>query len=152
MKRLFATVVIVATVSGCATNVMNGIMGSWLGSSINEVQGQWGYPDEQREFNGQTLYIWHNDDSFTMPAQTTVNGTVNAWGGFSGTATTTGGNVVAMNCERILAVGATGLVEAYQWRGNNCPFAEVMQYKNWRKHSQNSTISKQCKPPLRCDG
>lgn len=127
------------TLSGCATtSVMNGIMSSWEGSNIDAVVSQWGYPHEEREFNGKKLYIWHHNKSVYMPATTNTTGTVNSYGGYSATSTTTGGHAIHGACDRILEVDRNGTVVRWEWRGNNCPFMEAMEYKHWRnKASQN---------------
>ena len=138
MKRIM---LIAATLilSGCATSsVMNGIMQSWEGAKIDSVVAQWGYPDEQREFNGKKLYIWNHNKSVTMPTTTNTTGTVNAYGGFNATSTTTGGNTFNGQCQRTLEVDSSGTVTKWQWQGNNCPFMEAMEYKYWRnKNSRN---------------
>lgn len=122
--------------SGCATtSVMNGIMSSWEGASIDSVVAQWGYPDEQREFNGKKLYVWHHNKGFHMPSTTSTTGTVNAYGGINATSTTIGGHAVNGACDRILEVDSKGIVEKWQWQGNNCPFMEAMEYKSWRNKS-----------------
>ena len=123
--------------SGCATtSVMNGIMSSWDGENIEAVTAQWGYPDEQREFNGKKLYVWHHNKGFYMPATTNTTGTVNPYGGFKATSTTTGGHAVSGACDRILEVDGSGTVTKWQWQGNNCPFMEAMEYKSWRNKAR----------------
>jgi hypothetical protein len=111
---------------------MNGIMSSWEGANINAVVRQWGYPDEQREFNGKKLYVWRHNKSFYMPATTNTIGAINPYGGFNATSTTIGGHAVSGACDRILEVDGAGIVTKWQWQGNNCPFMEAMEYKNWR--------------------
>lgn len=135
--RKFVLAISFVALSGCATtSVMNGIMSSWEGTSINDVTAQWGYPDEERQFNGNKLYVWHHNKGFYMPATTTTNGTVNSYGGFSATSTTTGGHQISGACDRILEVDGSGTVIKWQWQGNNCPFAEAMEYKNWRNKAR----------------
>jgi len=119
--------------TGCATTqVMNGIMSSWVGSNIDEVVVQWGYPHEQRDFRGKTLYVWNRNTTLTMPQTTST--TANMYGNtIYANSTTTGGNTTHWSCQRILEVDKNDIVVSYQWGGNNCPFAEMMQYSNWRK-------------------
>ena len=125
------------TLSGCATtSVMNGIMSSWEGASIDSVVSQWGYPHEQQEFNGKKLYIWRHNKSVYMPATTNTTGTVNAYGGFSATSRTTGGHAIHGACDRILEADSNGVVVRWEWRGNNCPFMEAMEYKHWRNRAR----------------
>ena len=111
---------------------MNGIMSSWVDTNIDKVVTQWGYPDEQREFRGKTLYVWNKNTTLTMPQIT--NTTANVYGNtIYAYSTSSGGNTTHWNCQRILEVNKKGIVKSYQWSGNNCPFAEMMQYSDWRK-------------------
>ncbi|PCI66631.1 MAG: hypothetical protein COB26_10970 [Piscirickettsiaceae bacterium] len=132
-KLKFVLLVALVIVSGCSiTNTMNGIMSSWVGANIDEVVAQWGYPHEQREFRGRTLYVWNRNTTLTMPQ--TTNTTANVYGNtVYAQSTTTGGNTTHWSCQRILEVNENGTVISYQWGGNNCPFGEIMQYSNWRK-------------------
>lgn len=135
--RKFILMISLVSLSGCATtSIMDGIMSSWSGESIESVTAQWGYPDEQREFNGNKLYVWHHNKGFYLPSTTTTTGTVNAYGGINATSTTTGGNTINGNCDRILEVDSKGTVIKWQWQGNNCPFMEAMEYKNWRNKAR----------------
>jgi len=68
--------------------------------------------------------------------------------------TTTGGGVFQGSCDRILEVDGSGTVVSWEWRGNNCPFLEAMEYKHWRNRSPASNapvVAPACKPPLKCD-
>ena len=137
-KSTLVILVTLLTIAGCSiTDTMNGIMSSWVGSNIEEVVSQWGYPHEQREFRGRTLYVWNTNTTLTMPK--TTNTTANVIGNtVYAQSTTTGGNSTQWSCQRILEVDDKGRVLAYQWSGNNCPFGEVLQYSNWRKKSSSN--------------
>jgi hypothetical protein len=152
MKKIILAVCCVV-LSSCATrSVMDGIMSSWEGTNIDSVVAQWGYPDEQREFNGKKLYVWHHNKGFYMPATTNTTGTVSSTGQFNARSTTTGGHAISGGCDRILEVDRSGTVTSWQWRGNNCPFMEAMEYKTWRNRSiPKASPSPSCRPPLRCD-
>jgi hypothetical protein len=113
---------------------MEGIMSSWAGSDINQVINQWGFPDEEKVINGRRVFIWRNDKQYYLSGASTTTGTVNPYSG-SFHATTYGGEgqTIQANCDRIFEVDKNKIVKSWEWKGNNCPFAEVMQYKNWRK-------------------
>jgi len=85
---------------------MDSIMASWMGATLDEAIGQWGYPEEEKNIAGRKLYVWQDDA-----------------GGF--------GNLV--NCKRILSVNAKNTVVGVDSTGNNCPFMEVGPYSKWRK-------------------
>lgn len=112
---------------------MNGIMSSWEGASVDDVVRQWGYPDEQRDFNGRKLYVWHHNQSAILPSTTNLTGLVSSSGQVNATATTWGGGVFHGYCTRTLEVDGDGKVVNWEWEGNNCPFAEAMEYKTWRR-------------------
>lgn len=132
----FALGIGVLALSGCATaSVMNGIMSSWEGARLDDVVGQWGYPHEEREFNGRKLYVWHHNKSAYIPPTTTSSGTARPSGSIDVTSTTTGGYELRGACDRILEVDERGTVVKWQWQGNNCPFSEAFGYKNWRRRA-----------------
>lgn len=136
MRALLAsTLLATLALSGCSTtSTMNGIMRSWEGAHLDQVVSQWGYPDAEREFNGNTLYLWRHNKSAYIPSTTTTTGNVSSFGSFSSTSTTTGGYMMQGSCDRILEVDdETNRVVSWNWRGNNCPFMEAMEYSDWRK-------------------
>lgn len=115
--------------AGCSTTrVMDGVMASWSGAPLTAVVAQWGYPHEQRPFNGNTLYIWHHEKSAYIPPTATASATP-----AYAKAQATGGYNIEGSCTRILEVGPDERVRAWEWRGNNCPFAERFEYAAWRR-------------------
>jgi hypothetical protein len=134
MSRIVQAFVIACLLAGCATTkVMDGIMSSWAGATIEDVVAQWGYPHEERQFGGKKLYVWNHNKSATLPSTTHTTGQVNQYGQFSANSTTTGGQTFHGSCQRILEVDEAGSVVRWQWQGNNCPFIEAMEYRHWRK-------------------
>ncbi|MEQ1589522.1 MAG: hypothetical protein ABL902_04110 [Gallionella sp.] len=78
-KMAVIFVAIGLTLPACSTTqTMQGIMSSWEGANISEVASQWGYPDEEREFQGKKLYIWQHNKSAYIPQST--NTTATAYG------------------------------------------------------------------------
>lgn len=123
---------------GCSTTkTMNRIMSSWESAHIDQVVGQWGYPSEEKDFQGRTLYVWHYNKSAYIPQSSTTSGTISgnpAMGySYSGYTNTYGGYSVGGYCDRVLEVDKRGYVVRWEWKGNNCPFGELMEYSNWRK-------------------
>lgn len=139
MKYLIAALLPFA-LAGCGTTkLMNGIMSSWEGATLDDVVRQWGYPTSVQEFRGNKLYRWEYTKSAYIPQTTTVNATSYQTGAitnFNGTATTTGGHTFYGACTRILEVNPKNIVVHWQWEGNNCPFWEAMEYKTWRNKAQ----------------
>jgi hypothetical protein len=102
---------------------MDRVMRSWEGAPLDAVIAQWGYPQQEQTIAGHKLYRWFYTKNFAMPATTT--GTVTAVGNtaFVNT-TTTGGGIIRGDCVRTL-----------DWSGNNCPFADILEYSNWQRRS-----------------
>lgn len=133
--KAIAIVALLNLTAGCSTtNTMNGIMSSWEGANINEALSQWGYPDEKSEFEGRKLYIWHHNKSAYIPQTTNTTGSVYGNTVYA-TSTTSGGYALQGDCQRILEVNHSGTVVSWGWKGNNCPFGELMEYANWRKRT-----------------
>ena len=132
----FSKVLVLTMLAGCSGGfgTMDGIMSSWLGAPLDEVISQWGYPSQQYEVAGHRLYNWVGTQTTYTPATTT--GTVTAIGNMAYiNATTVGGGYAQWSCTRTLEVNKKNIVVNWQWGGNNCPFAEAMQYANWRRKS-----------------
>ena len=115
-NNIFYTLAIIllissANISCSMKNTMHNIMTSWKGSSLNDVVSQWGYPDEEKEFKGNKLYIWHHTKSFTLYDI-----------GLKG------------ECDRKLLVNDSDIVISWEWKGGNCPLFESWEYSNWRKN------------------
>jgi hypothetical protein len=110
---------------------MDGIMTSWNGAHIDEVIRQWGYPHEERTVAGRKIYVWRRDVQAVMPSVTTGTATVIGSGVYYSGVTT--GGVSSWGCNRILEVDPKNRVISWQWEGNNCPFAEMGPYSNWRR-------------------
>ena len=134
MRKVIALLLLPLLLAGCSGGfgTMDGIMNSWYGASFDEVVSQWGYPSQQETIGGHTLYYWHYQKSVAMPATTT--GTITSIGNTAYLNTTTyGGGLVSGSCSRMLAVDKNNIVIGTEWSGNNCPFAELMEYSNWRR-------------------
>ena len=130
----FTKLLCLLTLSACSGGfgLMDEIMASWAGAPLDEVISQWGYPTQQQDIGGHHLYHWIGTQTTYMPATTT--GTVTAIGNTAYlNATTVGGNYSQWSCTRTLEVNKKNIVISWQWGGNNCPFAEAMQYANWRR-------------------
>ena len=134
MKRVSA-LLLVTLLTACSggNGVMDEIMRSWEGAELEEVVSQWGYPDAQQEYGANKIYVWKRDVTYNMPTQARTTGYVNSYGYYSGRTTFSGGGVSSWNCDRILEVSSEDKVIGTQWKGNNCPFAEALYAKNWRK-------------------
>jgi hypothetical protein len=139
MRKLI--LILLPLLNGCSGGfgTMDGIMESWYGSSFNEVTAQWGYPSREETIGNHTMYYWSYSKSVAIPATTT--GTVTNIGSTSYINTSTyGGGVVTGNCTRMLVFDKNNIVIGAHWTGNNCPFAEVMEYSNWRRNEQSDAV------------
>jgi hypothetical protein len=115
---------------------MDGIMQSWVGSHVDEVINQWGYPSGERNVAGRRLVVWQEDVQLTMPATTNTTGTVNTYGNTAyvqATTNTWGGGTSTWSCARILELNSINVVVGWEYRGNNCPFLEMGKYSKWRR-------------------
>lgn len=89
-----------------ANSLMDRIMSSWVGATLDDAINQWGFPDEERNIANRRIFVWRDGD-----------------GGI--------GNFA--NCERMLGVNKNDVVTAVDHKGINCPFMEVGPYARWRK-------------------
>ncbi len=53
-----------------------------------------------------------------------------------GNATTSGGGTVRGDCVRTLEVDQQNIITKWEWKGNNCPFADILEYSNWERKSR----------------
>jgi len=123
--------------AGCSTTkVMDRIMSSWQSEHIDKIISQWGYPSEVRELRGNQLYIWVYNKSAFIPQSSTTTGSI--YGNTIYTQTNSyGGHAIHGTCIRILEVNKDGYVVSWEWKGNNCPFMEAMEYSKWRNRDKN---------------
>jgi hypothetical protein len=110
---------------------MDRVMSSWVGASLDEVISQWGFPHQQVNIAGRDLYVWNRDAVLFTPGSSTgsaqVIGNTVFWNSNIQPAT-----VSSWSCSRILEVRNNRVV-SWEWRGNNCPFADVGPYANWQR-------------------
>ena len=104
--------------------VMEKILNSWIGYSLDDVISQWGYPNEEKIIARKKLYYWYDNQSYYMPTYTTttVNGNI-------ANSTTSGGSISGFYCTRILEVDENFIIKNGNYQGNNCPFALKLRYK-----------------------
>ncbi|MBN4863279.1 MULTISPECIES: lipoprotein [Providencia] len=125
MKKLFATVFIVAVLSGCQTEAkFQRNMDSWMGKNIDSLIDSWGYPsNEMTAPNGNRVYVYSNSGTFVTPTDTTYNTIGNVYGNrYSSTtyATTTGGYPITFSCAVFVEFNRSGTIDGIRWKGNNC--------------------------------
>jgi hypothetical protein len=137
-SKIFKFLMCASFLFGCSggAGLMNGIMQSWQGSSVDEVISQWGFPHEEKVIAGRKILVWHRNMQALMPLVATTQGSATVVGNtafYGGTTTYTGGGVINGSCVRILEVDDNNVVKSWQWEGNNCPFLEMGAYSNWRK-------------------
>jgi hypothetical protein len=134
MKLSLITFMLFLTACSGGAGLMDGIMSSWQGAHVDEVVSQWGYPDEEKTFAGRKLYIWNHKKGAILPQKSHTTGNINPMtGAFSSTTTSSPSVVLNGSCQRILEITNNDVVKSWQWKGNNCPFMELMEYSTWRK-------------------
>lgn len=132
-RRLISAFVCVVALSACAsTKLMDGIISSWVGESFDDVVMRWGAPDRQLSLGEKTVYVWVHRQAGFIPQTSTTTGQVTKSGTFNSQTTTSGGYAIEGVCERLLEIDAKRTVVRGSWRGNNCPFMEVLEYATWR--------------------
>lgn len=99
----------IALLAGCATQRLNSGLQKVIGEPVDVLVSAWGYPADERQIMGRTLYIWSNDGgAMAVPMY--------------------GGGVFAarLQCQVQVSVNEQRVVTSYQWSGNNggcAPFA-----------------------------
>jgi hypothetical protein len=135
--KYLLSVLLLAACSG-GDGLMDGIVDSWRGASLDDAITQWGYPDAEQDIAGRKLYIWSRDVQMVMPTTASTTGTATNIGNQTLINTITsvsGGGVSNWNCTRILEVNTANIIVNGEWRGNNCPFMEAGPYSNWRRQT-----------------
>jgi hypothetical protein len=105
--------------TGCSggAGTMDRIMHSWEGAPLDAVIAQWGYPHQEQTIAGHKLYRWFYNKSAALPSTTGTTMIING------------------QCVRTLEVNEQNIVIRYEWSGNNCPFADILEYSNWARHN-----------------
>ena len=123
--------------TGCATvDTMNYIMGSWEGENVAEVTRAWGYPNEERTFQGRKIYVWTDSQITSMPGLTTNTtrtsvavaagpGQINANVKQNSVGSIIGGGPQSYTCIRTLEVDDKEIVRGWGSQGNGCCFAAI---------------------------
>lgn len=139
-KKTIVTFITGLLLSACSggDGLMDDIMASWEGATVDQAIDQWGYPTAQQSIAGRTLLIWSETQFLTMPTTINTTGQASTIGSqvfVNSMSTVSGGGTSSWTCERILEVSPTNTIVRGSWRGNNCPFMEAGKYSNWRRAS-----------------
>lgn len=100
--RIAAIAIAAVALAGCATARLNTGLQKVIGEPVDVLVGVWGYPADQREMMGHTLYVWTNDAGAVA---------VPLYGG--------GAFAARLQCQVQVAVDSQRIVTSYQWSGNN---------------------------------
>lgn len=134
--RVYFLIAAVVSFVGCSGGfgTMDRVMTSWQGAKLDEAIAQWGPPHQEQVIAGKKYYRWFYSKSAAMPMNT--YGTANQFGNTTLVQMhTTGGGVLVGNCTRTLQVDDRNIITGTHWEGNNCPFADVLEYSNWARKS-----------------
>ena len=120
MKKFLLSAAVLAlvctSVHAWGREIMDTIMSSWYGESIDSVINKWGYPTDEKSIAGKKLIIWSEGTEHS----------VDTWGdsdkdGWSwGTATVKDEEV----CTRTFEVDEHNKVVRGQWKGESCPMTQ----------------------------
>ena len=87
-----AAATLIALLAGCATgpqgpthnDILQSIGTMYVGKHVREVAGRYGVPQEQTEFSGQRIYLWHksNQKTWTRPVESVTSGSIGESGPF----------------------------------------------------------------------
>jgi hypothetical protein len=110
--------------AGCAMGMSN-TMDSWMGHHFSEVVGSWGPPQQIMDIGeGNRLFIWIEDRSYTTPGTTTTTQTGNAtmagntaYGQGQTTTTYTPPQTTPMQATRTFWVNSEGIIYRWAWKG-----------------------------------
>lgn len=119
--RVLIIGIVMLALAGCATSAKyNAVLDTWMGHDINELVQSWGYPiNSFKAPNGNTVYVYGNSSSYTMPTQT--NTTYNVVGNtVYGNSYTTGGQTLNYWCNTFFEVDEGNVIINWRWEGNRC--------------------------------
>lgn len=104
---------------GCVTKELNQGLDFLIGQNVSIAASRLGYPDEQREFQGDQIYIWRRSGSFAMPVttQSTTYGNIGTTPVF-GTTSNTGYVNQSVACTIQMSAGTDGIIKTWHWEGN----------------------------------
>lgn len=114
LARITLLVGAVAYVAGCATQELNKGLQAVIGQPVDVLVNDWGYPTDQREIMGHTVYVWRNENGVMA---------VPMYGG--------GAYAAPLECTVQVVVDNNNIITSYQWSGNNggCEaFADRIQH------------------------
>ena len=103
----------ISSVNALPNELMDTIMDSWVGYSIDDVIEQWGYPYKENEIAGRKLFYWRK--------KTKVSGRT-------------------FYCNRVLETDKNLIVKKWEWSGGDCPFSPYSKYKSeWQNNKPKRT-------------
>jgi hypothetical protein len=135
--KIFMMCLSFVTITSCSGGfgTMDRVMSSWQGASLDEAIIQWGPPQQEQMIAGKKYYRWFYTKSGPMPMNT--YGTANQVGNTTFVQmNTTGGGMMVGSCTRTLQVDEKNIIRGTHWEGNNCPFADVLEYSNWERKNR----------------
>ena len=129
-KKLAMFAAVVLLLPGCATmtnRTMGGIINSWQGQPVANVEASWGQPLKVYHDGSTAVYRW-TDSQREVPWKLGVETERNT--------PTPGASFVRGICTRELTVNASGLVTSGSFYGDNCCVAAVSGYCKSLVHSR----------------
>ena len=98
---------------------MDSAMESWMGSHLDEVILQWGYPDAEVTIADRHLYYWDRRVSYLFPGTTTGTASVIGDTVYYQSVTNPPATVYGQ-CRKIFEVDQNNRIINWQYDGNDC--------------------------------
>ena len=120
MRRLCAAILIVISLTGCATQV-NNTMKSWEGSHYSDLIASWGPPSQVFE-DGQDgkIFCYQTTGSYSTPGTANTSGNAYSYGNtatYYGTTTYNPPQTYSYQRSRMFWVNSAGYIYKWSWRG-----------------------------------
>jgi hypothetical protein len=119
MKNIAIVALAALGLGGCVAQNMNAGLNNLMGQNIHAAVDRIGYPNDQRQILGDTVYVWGTSQNTVIP-MSTMNTTTGMVGGVPVYGTTTSTNFVPVNfnCTIQIATTPDGTIKNWRWSGN----------------------------------
>lgn len=119
-SRATLMIVVLSVVSACSTfsDIEQGLSG-FVGRPADHVFAALGFPEGEQRIAGQTVYVWGNAFSMTLPQTNTA--TTTGYVGttpYSGTTSYTSSTTYNYNCTIRVMVDERNIVRRWDYQGN----------------------------------
>lgn len=113
LKQLSLLLVLGSLLAGCAARYnrqMTDLMSPWVGKPISSVIQQWGPPNTAYDDEAGKNYVWHRQQTITLPGQTSSRPNYN-----TGRYHVEPGQTITRKEYRLFVVNKDGVIAAYKF-------------------------------------